>query len=146
MSKKSEKENPEAQSGIPTANPNDQSSAGQSAKVPTNFPPLARALTVQEVKAFQRQSCAEAFAAALLRNPKIDIFLLGSPLDPGQRGDAPNAGALLARGAARLADDYLAEVDALQGLNNKPVPMDDGIPNIGSGGLVTDSGNGFPQD
>jgi len=58
-------------------------------------------------------SLAHGFAAAMLQNPQIDIFLYGSPLEAGTRGEHKNAGALLAQGAKRLAEDYLTALEAL---------------------------------
>jgi len=81
--------------------------AGEFPKIPP------RQATPEDFKKYAGQHCAEVFAAALLQNPKIDIFLYGSPLDPGPRADHKNAGALLAHGAKRLAEDYLSAMEAL---------------------------------
>jgi hypothetical protein len=83
--------------------------------------PAPRVLSDEMLKVFQEQHCAEMFAAALLQNPKIDTFLYGSPLEAGPRGGELNAGALLARGAKRLAENYLAELEALY---QPPKPAD----------------------
>ena len=83
---------------------------------------------------------ARRFADALLQNPKIGDYLYGSPLDPGPRGDAPNAGALLAQGVKRLAEDYLAALEALYA-PAKPAPMP--VPATEAGADPTDD---FPLD
>ena len=67
-------------------------------------------------------SMSHTFAGAILQNPKIDIFLYGSPFDAGARGEHPNAGTLLAQGAKRLAEDYLNAFDAAH-LPPAPAPL-----------------------
>lgn len=143
MSKKDAKDTTEKKPpGAQTLGMGGMPSPGTEPEKLKQFAPGPRAVTE-----FARQHCTEVFAVALLQNPKIDIFLLGNPLDPGGRGDAPNAGALLARCADRMAGDYLAAVANLH-RTAAPTqePMLDAIPNIERGDLVTDPGNDFPQD
>jgi hypothetical protein len=85
------------------------------------------------------------FADALLQNPKIDTFLYGSPLEAGPRGGELNAGTLLAKGAKRLAEDYL---NAMHALYNKPRPGGIPIPTeeIPGTTAITGPGEGIPAD
>ena len=88
-------------------------------------------------------SMSHSFAYAILQNPKIDIFLYGSPLEAGTRGEHPNAGTLLAQGAKRLAEDYL---NALEALHNPPVPAPMPVPGATTEIQVGDPTNDFPLD
>jgi hypothetical protein len=88
-------------------------------------------------------SLAHSFAAAMLQNPKIDIFLYGSPLEAGTRGEHPNAGALLAKGAKRLAEDYLT---ALQALHSSPAPAPMPVPESTTEAEAGHPTNDFPLD
>lgn len=55
----------------------------------------------------------EAFALAILQNPKVDQFLGRNPLDPGRAGDYANAGAALAHAVWRMAAAYAEAIDTL---------------------------------
>ncbi len=89
---------------------------------------------------------SHAFASAILQNPKIDIFLYGSPLEAGTRGEHKNAGALLAQGAKRLTEDYLTAMEALHS-PPAPAPMPETLPRgEPSGDEAGHPTNDFPLD
>ena len=64
-------------------------------------------------KEYRKASLAQAITFAILRNPKVDQFCYGSPLDPHVCGDYQNVGAYLANASLRLADQYAEAMDAL---------------------------------
>ena len=74
----------------------------------------ARAEEAEEMsKEYRKASLAQDITFAILRNPKVDQFCYGSPLDPHVCGDYQNVGAYLANASLRLADQYAEAMDAL---------------------------------
>jgi hypothetical protein len=57
-----------------------------------------------------RLRLANLIASSLLKNPNVEKFCYGSPLEPHHCGGEASVGAYLARECLRLADDYLAEI------------------------------------
>jgi len=90
-----------------------QSTKTASKAVPLKFGPApapANEKMDTDLKSIIKNEMAQQIALALLRNPSIEKFCYGSPLEPHHCGGEASVGAYLARESLRLADDYLTEI------------------------------------